>query len=610
MNTRRAVLVAAFGCGLVVSATMLGGFPIANGTAVTDRPAARAPADLDANATALACPPRAADTSGNTGSDVPTQPRIVGLAPNPATDGDGGEFVVLETPPETRLENVTLTDGHTTARLPNETVSGRVALSTAPNVAATMTERPVLALEGRLQLANDGDDLRLRNATTGIDSVSYDRAPTAERWYRTDPATDGENGANGDNGRNSDNDDTGGQWWPTGATCLPVSSTAVDEATAFVLPDGPEVPRETIRNADDRLLLAGYTVTSDAIAAALVDASERGVDVAVLLEASPVGGTPAPTEAVLETLEAGGVDVRVIGGENARYRYHHPKYAVADDRVLVTTENWKPAGVGGESSRGWGVRLENEALAADLATVFRADFEGRDTTTGAAYRANASFVEDENRGVSPDSGSEYPTNHEPATVPVESAELLIAPDNADLRMRELLAAADDEILVVQPSVAADVSLLESTLEAARRGVDVKLLLGSTWYNADGNEALVADLERIADREDLSLEVRLVEDTDRFAKIHAKGVVIDRETAIVGSANWNSNSLENNREVLVALHGEAAANYYADVFEADWAGGSQSFPVGLGVAVIVALAAAAIVGRRYVRFGDRDAADHT
>jgi len=178
------------------------------------------------------------------------------------------------------------------------------------------------------------------------------------RWYRT---------ASTDAAAESDGD---GQWWPRDATCLPVSSAEIDEATAFVLPDGPEIPRETIRNADDRLLLAGYTVTSETIAADLVDAAERNVDISVLLEASPVGGTPAATEGVLETLAASGVDVRVIGGESGRYRYHHPKYAVADDRVLVTSENWKPSGVGAASSRGWGVRLEDETLAADLASVF------------------------------------------------------------------------------------------------------------------------------------------------------------------------------------------------------------------------------------------------
>ncbi|WP_226005864.1 phospholipase D-like domain-containing protein [Natrinema salinisoli] len=600
MDIRRTTLVAVFVCCLVSSTTILAGFAVATETSMTERPTTRATSDTEPNASALTCPPRASDATPTT-TETPTRPRIVELAPNPPTEENAGEYVVLESPSDTRLENWTLTDGHTTARLPNETVSDRTALSTSPNVTERLTDIPVLGLEGHLQLANGGDELRLRNATATIDSVSYERAPTAERWYRT-----GLRGAT--TSRNTDT--ANGQWWPANATCLPVSSAAVNEATAFVLPDAPRVPRETIRNAEKRLLLAGYTVTSETIAADLVDAVERGVDVSVLLEASPVGGTPAPTADVLETLAAGGVDVRVIGGDDARYRFHHPKYTVADDRVLVTSENWKPAGVGGQSSRGWGVRLEDEALASDLAAVFRADFEGRDTTTGAAYRRNTSFVDDEPDFLSSDTETEFPTTHEPSTVPVESVELLLAPDNAESRLVELITSADDELLIIQPSIAADVSLLEATIEAARRGVDVRILLGSAEYNVDENEELATGLERAAEREDLPLEVRLVEDTDRFEKIHAKGVVIDRETAIVGSANWNENSLHNNREVLLALHGEQIGTYYADVFESDWSGDSWSFPVGLSVAVVVALAAAAIVGRRYVRFGDRPPSEHT
>ncbi|WP_254763657.1 phospholipase D-like domain-containing protein [Natrinema marinum] len=595
MDARRATLVAVFGCCLVTGTALCSGLATVDGTAVDGSAAARATEATPPASSALSCPTRAATT--DTGTELPAHPTIVGLYPNPTTDDDVGEFVVLETPPDTRLQTVTLTDGHTTARLPNATVSGRVALSTAPNVTERLTDAPVLGLEGHLQLADDGDDLRLRNATATLDSASYDSAPAAERWYRTVPTSSDDSTTH-----EAGSDRVSGQWWPRDATCLPVSSAAVDEATAFVLPDAPGVPRETIRTADDRLLLAGYTVTSDAIADELVAATERGVDVSVLLEASPVGGTPAATDGLIRRLEAGDVDVRVIGGEDARYRYHHPKYAVADDSVLVTTENWKPAGVGGESSRGWGVRLEDADLAADLARVFQADFGGWDTVSGAAYRANASFVEDET-SVFASSAPDFPTTHEPETIPIESAELLVAPDNADRRMRDLIAAADDELLVVQPSIAADVSLLEATVEAARRGVEVRILLGSTWYNAEENERFVADLERLATTDDLPLEVRLVEDTDRFEKIHAKGVVIDRDMAIVGSANWNANSLENNREVLVALHGEAAADYYAEVFEADWSGDSRRFPVGLVVPVIVALAVAALVGRRYLRFGE-------
>jgi cardiolipin synthase A/B len=524
----------------------------------------------------------------NRSGPAPSEPRIVELYPNPTTHGNVGEYLVLETPPETTLENWTLTDGHTTAQLPNETVSGRVAATTAPEETRELSDEPVVELEGTLRLATDGDDLELRNATETVDSVSYDRAPTAERWHREDETT----------AQNwSDRGDESGSWWPRNATCLPVSSVDTAEAMAFVLPDSPDVPRETIHDADERLLLAGYTFTDEDVADDLVAAADRGVDVAVLFESGPVGGTPAATESVLETLERGGVEVRVVGGEGARYRFHHPKYAVADDTVLVTTENWNPSGVGGDSSRGWGVRVEDGALAADLAAVFRADFEGWDTESGATFREETSFVEDD-----PAPSRDFRSDHEPETASVDSVELLLAPENAEPRLRELLAGADDEILVKQASIATDVSLLEETVDTARRGVDVRILLDSSWYVEDENAALAADLERTAADEELPLEARVVDDTDDFEKIHAKGIVIDREVAVVGSANWNENSLQNNREVLLGLHGPEAAGYYADVFESDWEGERWSLPIGLSAAVVVALLCAAVVGHRYLRFG--------
>ncbi|QSW98572.1 phospholipase D-like domain-containing protein [Haloterrigena alkaliphila] len=612
MNRRRAVLIALVAFGVLAGAALALG--VSDDTATETAAAgyastiARGGAPIETIGSCPARVPNAPAIPGTRGDtsriEVTTPnestgtraPRIVELYPNPTIPDNVGEYLVLETPPETRLGDWTLTDGHTTAGLPNETVSGRVALSTAPTVTRGLTDAPVLELEGHLRLAADGDHLELRNGTTTVDTVSYDRAPTARRWYRSE------------GGANATVDPAAGSWHPRGATCLPVSTADAAAATAFVLPDAPELPLETIREADERLLLAGYTFTSTAVADELVAAADRGVDVAVLLESGPVGGTPRATDSVLERLAAAGVDVRVTGGDGARYRYHHAKYAVADDRVLVTSENWKPSGIGGASSRGWGVRLANASIAADLAAVFRADHGGWDTESGAAFRANASFVDGEGGDAisqTDPSSRAFSTEHEPATVPLESAELLLAPDNAEARVTTLLADADDEILVKQASIDRDAAVLEATIDAARRGVSVRILLDSTWYHEDENEALAADLEALAAEESLPLEVRLVAETDDFEKIHAKGVVIDREVAVVGSANWNENSFRNNREVLLALHGEAIASYYAAVFEDDWEGddGPWSLTVGVVLTVIAALALAALVGRRYVRFGD-------
>ncbi|SIR86600.1 phospholipase D-like domain-containing protein [Natronorubrum thiooxidans] len=549
--------------------------------------------------TAPPCPTgmTAGTTNGPTNT-TDTGPRIVELYPNPTIDGNVGEYLVLETASETSLENWTITDGHTVATLPNETVSGRVAVSADPNVTKRLTDDPVLELEGTLRLAVDGDDLVVRNGSTTVDAVSYDRAPVAERWYRT--ADEHSETASAEPTGTTPSADGG--WHPRDATCLPVSSHDIDEATAFVLPDAPALPRKTLHEADNRLLLAGYTFTSSQIADALVAAADRGVDVAVLLESGPVGGTPQAAKPVLETLEASDVDVRVIGGEGARYRYHHPKYAIVDDTVLVTSENWKPSGIGGGSSRGWGVRLEDEHLAADLATVFRADHGGWDTESGANHLHTTSFVDDDSKRTAPRT---HPTEYDPMTAAIDSAELLVAPDNAERRVTELLAEADDEILVKQTSIDGDVAVLEATVDAARRGVDVKILLDATWYHEAENEALVADLQRLAAEESLPLEARLVEETDRFGKIHAKGVVIDREVAVIGSANWNGNAFENNREVLLAVHGTELAAYYAAVFNDDWEGNPElwTLPFGISATVVAALVLAALVGRRYVRFGE-------
>lgn len=581
------------------------------------------------------------------GGSRASEPRIVELYPNPTTHGNVGEYLVVDVPSGTATSNWTVTDGHTTARFPNETVSGRVAASTDPEVTEPLADDRVIELEGTIRLAVDGDTLELRRDGALLDAVAYDQAPLAHRWYRSGSAgggvagggTNGDSSAGASEERSTPADRDGpsrGVWHPRGATCLRPTTTAVDEVTAFVLPDAPGVPLETLRGAEDRLLLAGYEVTSAAVADALVDAAARGVEVAVLVESGPVGGTPAASEPVLERLEDGDVAVRAIGGEGARYQFHHAKYAVVDDRVLVTSENWKPGGVGGRSSRGWGVRVEDPDLAAALAAVFEADFGGWDTVSGEAFRSNATFVDDgvdgaeweaerdgdatvgglggaggDGNSVGDGGGgpheSPYPTEHEPAAIPADRVDLLVTPDNAEAAVLDLLAAADEEILVKQASVDGDAPVLEATIEAARRGVDVRILLDSTWYYEDDNAVVREDLERAAADEDLPLAVALVDETDRFEKIHAKGVVIDREVAVVGSANWNAHAFRHNREVLLAIHGEEVASYYADVFEDDWDGETWRLPIDVSIAALVALVLAGFVGRRYVRFGSEAAA---
>jgi phosphatidylserine/phosphatidylglycerophosphate/cardiolipin synthase-like enzyme len=149
----------------------------------------------------------------------------------------------------------------------------------------------------------------------------------------------------------------------------------------------------------------------------------------------------------------------------------------------------------------------------------------------------------------------------------------------------------------------DQRFLRATVRAARRGVDVRILLSSEWYVEEENRRLVEHLRAVAEREDLPLSARLADPDGAFEKIHAKGVIVDSDQVLLGSLNWNGESVSQNREVMLSLEGDAAGEYYRESFEADWRGGGEarSLPVGILAAVAGCLLLGALFARR-VEFG--------
>jgi len=522
-------------------------------------------------------PTAASDSSADADERGADQPAIHAIYPDPIAAGDRGEFVVLRVPNGTDLDGYLLTDGRTTAALPNRTVSGRVALTADPEPVRRLTDYHVVPLDTAVALANGGDRVALRRADTErtVDSVRYSDSGEGELGMVRGSTV---------------------QWRPLGATDRSVVTGAADTVRAFTLPDAPAEPLAPIRNATERVYLAGYTLSSPRVAAELLAAQRRGVDVRVLLEGAPVGGRSRAEARTLDRLSDGGVDVRAVAGPRARYRYHHAKYAVADDRAVVLTENWKPAGTGGQSSRGWGVTTSQPDIVAGLAETFRADAGWHDAQQWEQFREGRRFERFER------ASGDYPSRFDAETVPVSSTELLVTPDNAQGALVTEIDAARDSIDVVQPTAGDwDEPLLRALRRAASRGVEVRLLLSSAWYVREENRRTVERFQDWAARTDAPLSARLAEPNDRFEKIHAKGAVLDGEQAIVGSLNWNEAAATQNREVILLLRGEAVADYFGRVFDADWSGGRPSIPIGPVGAVLGVLVVGGLAARR-VRFG--------
>ena len=575
---------------LVAAATVACCLPVAAAPSA-GAPSASAPSDAVEVAGATEPVTEVEPTTGNA-TDASGEARIVELYPNPATEENRGEYLVVSLP---ERGNWSLSDGYYDAEVPAN-ASGRVTLSMAPNRTASiladgsgantrLAEREVRRLTDHFPLSASGDRIELRRNGSVVDVVAYDRASEGDRWRAS-----------------------WGEWRPRGYGPRSPEPTADAAVTPFVLPDSPGMPVELFRDAEDRLFVAGYTLTSERVVEALVVAADRGVRVRVLLEGSPVGGFPAPSAPLLDRLTAAGVAVRILDGEVERFRFHHPKYAVADDRAVVLTENWKPSGTGGHSNRGWGVVVGGDgetagdeladgtgtdrsaAVADDLTALFVADFRAHDARPWRAFRADTEF-----HGGGRANGT-YPTRFdapaEPATADVT---VLTAPGNAADRIVARIDAADERVLAVVPRVGGpNDRIVRALRRAAERGVDVHLLLSDAWYDREANRNLS---ERLADE---PIAVDLAEPRGRFGKVHAKGLVVD-DTAVVGSLNWNPSAATNNREVVVAVENESVAEFYARAYAADWRGGGIQLPIAFVGGFGVALAGAAAVARREVAF---------
>lgn len=500
----------------------------------------------------------------------PTEPGIAAIYPNPTVLGDAGEFVVLTVPEQTDLGAYSLRDDQTSVVLPDETASGRVTLSTNATATRRVLDRRVLSLSDALVFANGGENITLERRGTVVDTLSYRDAPEGAVLKTTS---------------------TGQVWQPLGATDWPIVTTGPGKARAFVLPDGSATSIRTLSKATDRLLVAGYTITSRRVADTLVAAARRNVTVHVLVERTPVGGMIRREAHLLDRLQRAGIEVTVLGGERARYSFHHAKYAIVDDRVLVTTENWKPAGIGGNASRGWGVLTRQRAIVDGLTETFRTDTTALDAQSWTAARDELSF----HPARDPPANGSYPARFTPETVSVDRTRLLVAPDNAEPALLGLLRGATESIDVQQVTLGSRHNpLVRATLAAARRGVEVRVLLSSAWYVREENSRLVEWLNSRARQSNLPLTARLAEPRGRFEKVHAKGLVVDTEHAVVGSINWNNNSLRDNREVALVLDGAEVGSYFRSVFDADWSGGVQV--VSAGVLVVLAVVGLAAFGR--------------
>ena len=359
------------------------------------------------------------------------------------------------------------------------------------------------------------------------------------------------------------------------------------DLVAFATPDAGAAPVVGLLDGARReVLVTGYTLTSEDVAAALLRASRRGVAVRVLLEGAPVGGVPEDEAQLLAALPDARV-LRSAPGFPARYRTVHAKVVVVDrERVLVATENLHassyPPLAGTPGTRGYGVVLHNATLARVFAEVFEQDAaEWPDAQPSPAAPSREPRVT-----IGMAEGKVLLAHGAWNVTPILSPDAPFALLDA---MNGTTRSLDVAMLFAEPAWRDGPNpFLDATLAAARRNVTVRVLLDGA-AEGERNRKAADLLNAVAAREGLPLVAR-VDAPERL--LHAKMLVMDGRRAYVGSMNWGRAAALENREAGLVLDAPEVAAFFEEAFEKDWTGDA---PAAREVPLPGLVAAGALLG---------------
>jgi phosphatidylserine/phosphatidylglycerophosphate/cardiolipin synthase-like enzyme len=365
--------------------------------------------------------------------------------------------------------------------------------------------------------------------------------------------------------------------------------------TVFVSPDASlETFLSAIDSADREILVNIYEFSHPLVTESLVAARDRNVAVTLLAEGGPVGGISQEEKAALNRLNRSGIAVYAMSpqpGGHAPYRYDHAKYMVIDKKaVLVTSENFKFSGFPPKcitGNRGWGVIAEDEGLAGYFRDLFATDVGGPAIQPYAGEPGTMEF---------PTAG-QYAPEFYPQTFTGATVRPVIAPDTSS-GISEMIRSATTSIEIEQAYITNESETqlnpyLADAINASRRGVKVRVILDSFWYNTEGpadNDEMVTLINTIARHEGLPLEARLADlSMSGIEKVHNKGVIVDDTRVLVSSINWNSNSPNFNREAGLIIDHPQVAMYFKQVFDDDWAPavrGRDDSPDVVRIAIVI------------------------
>ena len=160
---------------------------------------------------------------------------------------------------------------------------------------------------------------------------------------------------------------------------------------------------------------------------------------------------------------------------------------------------------------------------------------------------------------------------DPVTFTAKNFELAVSPDSSYSFLEEAISSARKELLLYIYNISAPY-LLQLLRDRVEHGVRMRIMYDTHDTGSAERKALNTLGAEV--REAPSSGARSV-----FSPCHQKMMVIDGQSAVVGSANWATSSIPKpatsgqykmgNREWLIRIGDKAVAKWFRDFFNADW-----------------------------------------
>ena len=346
-----------------------------------------------------------------------------------------------------------------------------------------------------------------------------------------------------------------------------------------------------IESAKSSLHVHMYEFTSFKLAKSLIDAVNRGVETTVVIEKYPYSNYDlTTTRGIVYELDQAGVEVLWFTTGSAQapqpYAYNHAKAVVLDEQeIWLGSGNFKDSSFpnrqqyetngeivlfGSDGNREWGIFVNSSTLASKLLSRMAWD-ENTDHPHIEAYDPGEPQFD------KPDSWSGLPTSNLPLDPPLYSVpefegdfdgKLLSCPDDCANAIISSIDNAESSILLSLQYLV--VGALE---RAAERGLSIRLIINE-YYADESPEVqqatnLLNEVWNHTYGYDTAAIMMSAGGEDRILKLHNKGMIVDSESVLIGSMNWGSNSLLQNREYGLLVNSSELAQYYIESWTSDW-----------------------------------------